>query len=992
MLRPLRDYVAFDFETTGLERDADEIVEIGAVRVVGGVLGERFSRLVKAQKALSPLVESLTGITPDILAEAVDPGPALQEFLAFAGGLPLVAHNSDFDAAFLQEALRRLSLPPAENEIFDSLLAARMAWPTFASHRLEDLAKALAMPPDRAHRALPDAERSALLWNLAMEKIAGYSPATLDDLARVLAPGPAHWRGLFDPDPASAELYPPAGRAAAGASTSPQSPTADAPPVPGITSPGDDNPFAPGGAMSRAFAAAGRPFRNRAGQARLASLAERALQEDCFLAVEADPGTGRTLACLTAAARKAMAGRRPVCYAAAGTRQLDRLVTSEFPILEALLGGGLKLASLKPPAAYLSPRKYADILRDPGTRLSDAERLALLPLVTWNEGTRTGDIGENMGFNHERQKVLWSKLGADSYAPEAGGPTWAAIARERAGAAHVLAVTHDLLLDDVALDFALLPPYEAVVWDDAHRLAEAAQERFGREVGFFRLRHALQLLAHSKTEDKGLLAALEKAAGAAAEPAADGGAGSLPAAFRDDLARLREKVHEPEKQLQKFFNKVGKHAQKRRKDGENRIRFADKMAVEFNAGPEAVTAALSEVEALLASLDTALREGPPEGRSLALDLRKAAGLLRDFRTDLDHLASPSGTGEVHWIEEFANPHRALIRCAPRDPGAVLAERFHPQMAAAVYVSSSLALGDQLGFFCRQAGLEPAHAGKVRSAAVRGQGASRQVAPLLLARFSPVLSGAKAMDAMSDLMARAIRALGRPAFLLFTHVGLLKQARERLGGELAKDGRLTAAQHVDGSRDSLLHLFRHRKDAVLLGTDAFVEGLGEGDTVPEVVAVTKLPFPVPSDPLVAAALERIQEEGGNPLYDFLLPTAILRLKQELGRLPRPAGGRVALWILDPRLCTEKYARAFLRGLGREAVTCASEPELLERTAEVLSGGAGAVSANGEAGSAAAEEEAAPEEEASAAAAPDAADESPGAPVAAVDEPPADVAPR
>ena len=194
--------------------------------------------------------------------------------------------------------------------------------------------------------------------------------------------------------------------------------------------------------------------------------------------------------------------------------------------------------------------------------------------------------------------------------------------------------------------------------------------------------------------------------------------------------------------------------------------------------------------------------------------------------------------------------------------------------------------------------------------------------------------------MSDLVARSLRTLGKPAFLLFTHVGLLKQARARLGEELGKDGRLTAAQHVDGSRDSLLHLFRHRKDAVLLGTDAFVEGLGEGDTVPEVVAVTKLPFPVPSDPLVAAALERIQEAGENPLYDFLLPTAILRLKQELGRLPRPAGGRVALWILDPRLCTEKYARAFLRGLGREAIVCASEAELLARTAEVWSGKAGA----------------------------------------------------
>jgi hypothetical protein len=172
-------------------------------------------------------------------------------------------------------------------------------------------------------------------------------------------------------------------------------------------------------------------------------------------------------------------------------------------------------------------------------------------------------------------------------------------------------------------------------------------------------------------------------------------------------------------------------------------------------------------------------------------------------------------------------------------------------------------------------------------------------------------------------------------------------------------------------------------------------------VPEVVAVTKLPFPVPSDPLVAAALERIQEAGENPLYDFLLPTAILRLKQELGRLPRPAGGRVALWILDPRLCTEKYARAFLRGLGREAIVCASEPELLARTAEVWSGkaeagpagqGGGQAGKPGEAVPAEAEAEAEPAAEAAEAGEAAASGSSPGLEAAAEETPAESAGPR
>ena len=152
--------------------------------------------------------------------------------------------------------------------------------------------------------------------------------------------------------------------------------------------------------------------------------------------------------------------------------------------------------------------------------------------------------------------------------------------------------------------------------------------------------------------------------------------------------------------------------------------------------------------------------------------------------------------------------------------------------------------------------------------------------------------------------------------------------------LAPSGRLVVAQHVDGGRDNLLHLFRHRPDACLLATDAFVDGLEPGDSLPGVVVVTKLPFPVPSEPLIAAHLERLQEAGQSPLHEYLLPCAILRLKQELSRLPRAPGGKIAIWILDPRLATEKYARFFQRGLGRESIVIAKEEELFARTAEML----------------------------------------------------------
>jgi Rad3-related DNA helicase len=307
--------------------------------------------------------------------------------------------------------------------------------------------------------------------------------------------------------------------------------------------------------------------------------------------------------------------------------------------------------------------------------------------------------------------------------------------------------------------------------------------------------------------------------------------------------------------------------------------------------------------------------------------------LRDFRSDLEHLAHPSGAEETFWIEDFPNPHKALIRSAPLSFGPVLAGKFLPQMEAAVFASAALAIGDDFSFFLRQAGLED-RPERLKTALARGRGGDEPLDPILIGRFLPVLSNANALQAVAASLGRGLARLPRPALALFTHIGMLKQARAALAERLAPAGRLVVAQHVDGGRDNLLHLFRHRPDACLLATDAFVESLEPGDSLPAIVAVTKLPFPVPSEPLIAPHLERLQEAGKNPLHEYLLPCAILRLKQELNRLPRAPGARLALWILDPRLVTEKYARFFQRGLGREAIVIAKEEELFARTAEML----------------------------------------------------------
>src|SRR5690606_25492128 len=239
-----------------------------------------------------------------------------------------------------------------------------------------------------------DAEQAALLWVKAEEKIAGYAPETLAMLGHVLASGPALWRDILGAD---------AGDATA---SSQDAPSADAlarfampRPVPaGGTAGLAPTPIGPApdpelsaealftsSRPAEAFASLGRTYEPRARQARMAALVERALGESRILMAEAEPGTGSMLASLAAALRHSRSLRRPVFVAVPGKARIGRIVTHEIPLLKALCGHDARVAVLKAPSTYLSPRKLAGILAHAETRLSAEERLAILPLLTWME-------------------------------------------------------------------------------------------------------------------------------------------------------------------------------------------------------------------------------------------------------------------------------------------------------------------------------------------------------------------------------------------------------------------------------------------------------------------------------------------------------------------------------------------------------------------------------------------------------------------------------
>jgi len=427
-------------------------------------------------------------------------------------------------------------------------------------------------------------------------------------------------------------------------------------------------------------------------------------------------------------------------------------------------------------------------------------------------------------------------------------------ARKNALAADVVVVNHHLFFADVALRdegiAELLPSCNTVIFDEAHQLPETARLFFGETVSTAQL---VELARDARLE-------LRAAGGASPE-----------------LDRLASKVDKSARDLRLCFSKEG-------------LRLGWKQALRESGFADA----LSALGAALAALRKPLAEQSERSEGLGACARRAgeAGAL------LARIAEEGAKNEVRWVEVFGQSLQ--LHVTPLVP----AELFRKQMAdhprAWIFTSATLAMGEDFSHFKRELGIEEAAARSWPS-------------PFDFARqallYSPRGLPADPNDpgyteAVVEAALPVLAASRGRAFLLFTSHRALRRAhdllRDRIEYPLLVQG--------TGSRSELLVRFRQLGNAVLLGAASFWEGVDVRGEALSVVLIDKLPFAPPDDPVLAARIEALREEGGNPFMDYQLPQAVLQLKQGAGRLIRDEEDRGVLVLCDPRLYGKAYGRS------------------------------------------------------------------------------------
>ena len=640
--------------------------------------------------------------------------------------------------------------------------------------------------------------------------------------------------------------------------------------------------FSPGGLIAQHLD--GYEFREE--QLQMAHEVSRALTSSEHLIVEAGTGVGKSFAYLIPAISHALRSEQKVVISTNTISLQEQLVTKDLPFLQRVLPRDFNVLLAKGRRNYLSRRRLKNLLNYERGLFDTYEEVEQLAAIEeWADRSVDGSRADLPLQPHAQ---VWDKVASDrdnclGRSCETYDTCFYFKIRREMHNADLLIVNHHLLFSDLAIRKAsdsaagILPDYDYLIIDEAHHLEGTATSHASINFNNTRVKWFLDSLYNERSDD-GLAAHFES-------------------------PQLKDQTIEAREETNKLFGSI-LDAVKEFDEGSHGSTLTHRIH-EGDFVENVLDAPLAAIQKTLKTLRDATKTEDDEQEIIAH--QRHCERLRD---ELDMLIRQSDPNYVYWIEIATRnyPPRIVLNATPVNVNQMLQEHLFMEKNSVIMTSATLSTNRNFAYFKARIGIN-----ECRELLAHSPFNFKRQVQLHIPKGMPDPNSSEFTLSVIDKIGHYLKLTHGKAFVLFTSYKMMDEVYDAVAPDLEEIGVTSFKQGGELSRTDMLEAFREDTDSVLFGTASFWEGVDvRGEALSNVI-ITRLPFEVPTHPVMEARVKQIKESGGDEFSEFSLPEAILRLKQGFGRLIRTKNDKGIVVILDPRIRTRGYGRAFLRSL-------------------------------------------------------------------------------
>ena len=884
-------FVCVDTETTGLD-DSAEIIEIGMVKVIDGIVADRYSQLIRPYRPIPEEITQLTGIDNDMVEHQPHWNDVEAAILDFIGDFTLVAHNVSFDRGMIENHIGRV-LPNAWLDTHD---VAKIFMPSLTSYKLISIAGALQIAESGFHRAVNDAEVTAQVLLTLTAKACEADPFTLQKIIAVFegeSCGLVTWLQAV-------QSYIVA-HASVGKTYQIKEPEKVYGKKPLLTFAEASRFFEDGGLMAQAS----EDFQHRPQQIKMQKMISNAFMNENHGIIEAGTGTGKSFAYLLPALLWAYENQCRVLVSTNTIALQEQLYHKDIPFLKECLDFNFPVALSKGRSNYLCMRRFEQYQRQANTVMW-SEKIFIAQLIYWLTLTEHGDK-ETLNLN-KLENQFWASVASQS---ETCLGNQCSMARNcfymnnrKACENSMLIITnHALLLQNIKLDNQILPSHEHIIVDEAHNLEDEATRQFTDTVDLEFLRKTANHLLRSNSIVNRII---NKVKDFHEESEAFGELLLAQKTLTDDIAVLEGYI----KSAIDYVFTVPQLAH----NNEWRITEKERKAVWW----QGFYAALDHVKEMTMTVHNRLSHMRNRidvfedldllAKELVFNQSFFAEQYKYMETFLDEKRK----NDIYWIAYSKSSWGSnLSLCvAPIDVMPLLKERLFENNKSVILTSATLAIAHDLKYTAQLYLLdEEEYEAYITPSPFDYSKQSCIAIPTDIADYSQV-SEETYSRMLIESLEQIILSVTGGVLILFTSYAMLNKTYFALKHNPALSDYNILAHGQDGNRTSILQSLNKTDNTIVLGANSFWEGVDIKGTGLTTLIITKLPFQPPTKPITSAKMEYITAQGKNSFAAYSLPQAVLKFRQGCGRLIRSMDDWGTIIILDKRVLTKGYGKDFI----------------------------------------------------------------------------------